>query len=194
MEYRPGIVPKLDVTIGEYEMSVVARSLCMNDGSLIIPTDKSTLMNIMASMNGPVNYELPDIRPQNVRKAIVTDMMAVLQSMKKTPQMKTIEDLLAAICKRVGYIAKGFFDVRPVFDSYKKLTFKSKMRQKRAAASKAPCRDFLPNLKSKLMMSLKELLSSSVTKAALVPRLVPGCWSSAELLQRQGRSKPHCNV
>ena len=70
MEYRPGIVPKLNVTIGEYEMSVVARSLCMNDGSLIIPTDKSTLMNTMASMNGPVSYELPDIRPQHVRRAI----------------------------------------------------------------------------------------------------------------------------
>ena len=92
--------------------------------------------------------------------------------MKKTPEMKTIEDLLAAICKRIGYITKGFCVVILVFDSYKKLTFKSKTRQKRAAASKTPCRDFLPNLKSKLMMSLKELLSSSVTKAALVPLVV----------------------
>ena len=70
MEYRPDIVPKLNVTLGEYEMSVVANSLCMNDGSLIIPYDKSTQMNTMASMNGPVSYELPDIRPQHVRRAI----------------------------------------------------------------------------------------------------------------------------
>ena len=39
---RPEL-PKLEKTIGEYEMSVVPRSLCAVDGSLCIPADKASL-------------------------------------------------------------------------------------------------------------------------------------------------------
>jgi len=42
---RPELVPKLEKTIGEYEMSVVPRSLCAVDGSLYIPADKASLMH-----------------------------------------------------------------------------------------------------------------------------------------------------
>ena len=59
LEYRPGIVPKLDYTIGNYEMSLIVCSLCSNDGTLFIPSYKSTLMNSMADMNSPLEYELP---------------------------------------------------------------------------------------------------------------------------------------
>jgi hypothetical protein len=42
---RPEFVPKLEETIGEYEMSVVQRSFCAVDGSLNIPPDKASLMH-----------------------------------------------------------------------------------------------------------------------------------------------------
>ncbi len=42
---RPLLVPKLAETIGEYEMSIVPRSLCAVDRTLHIPTDKASLMH-----------------------------------------------------------------------------------------------------------------------------------------------------
>ena len=46
---RPSLVPKLEVTIGEYEMSTVPRSLFAVDGSLYIPTDKASLIHAVGS-------------------------------------------------------------------------------------------------------------------------------------------------
>ena len=42
---RPDLVPKLEETIGEYELSVVPRSLFAVDGSLYVPTDKASLLH-----------------------------------------------------------------------------------------------------------------------------------------------------
>jgi len=42
---RPELVPKLPTTIGDHEMSVIPRSLFANDGSLLIPTAKSSIMH-----------------------------------------------------------------------------------------------------------------------------------------------------
>ena len=64
-------------------MSLTVCSLCSNDGTLFIPSYKSTLMNSMADMNCPLNYELPFIIPPKFQKTLIIDMMAVLQSMKK---------------------------------------------------------------------------------------------------------------
>ena len=43
-EYRPDLVPPLEDTIKQYEMSVIACMFCAVDGSLYIPYDKSSLM------------------------------------------------------------------------------------------------------------------------------------------------------
>ena len=96
---RPGIVPKLDSTIGSFEMSVVVRSLCTNDGSLYIPNNKASLMNTMTDIHGPINKteDLHTVQYHS-KKVMVFDMMAVLQSMKKTAGMKLLVDLLHAVC------------------------------------------------------------------------------------------------
>ena len=47
---RPELVPKLPYTIGDYEMSVVPRSVFANDGSLLIPTDKSIVVHAVESL------------------------------------------------------------------------------------------------------------------------------------------------
>ena len=41
---RPDLLPKLNKTIGEYEMAVTLRSMFAGDGSLLVPTDKSSIM------------------------------------------------------------------------------------------------------------------------------------------------------
>ena len=48
---RPSLVPKLAETTGEYEMSMVPRSLCAVDGTLYIPTDKASLMPAVEDAN-----------------------------------------------------------------------------------------------------------------------------------------------
>ena len=44
---RPELVPKLEATIGEYEMAVVPRSLFAMDGSLLLCSDKAKLMHVI---------------------------------------------------------------------------------------------------------------------------------------------------
>ena len=50
---RPKLVPKLQDTTGEYEMSVVPSSLCAVDGSLNIPVDKASLMHGLEEAKNP---------------------------------------------------------------------------------------------------------------------------------------------
>ena len=46
---RPNLVPELDETIGEYDMSVVPCSLCAGDGALHMPSDKASLVHSKTS-------------------------------------------------------------------------------------------------------------------------------------------------
>ena len=54
-QFRPELVPKLPDTIGDYEMSVVPRPMFANDGSLLIPTDKSSIMHAVKSLGDVVD-------------------------------------------------------------------------------------------------------------------------------------------
>ena len=58
-------MPKLTYAIGNYyEISVIVRSLCTNYGGLIIPKDKSLLMNMITDIHGSIEEpkDLPTIR------------------------------------------------------------------------------------------------------------------------------------
>ena len=50
-EYRPDLVPPLEETIKQYEMSVIAHMFCGVDGFLYLPHDKSILMKGVLNMN-----------------------------------------------------------------------------------------------------------------------------------------------
>ena len=87
---RPGLVRKLEETIGEYEMSTVPRSLCAVDGSLYIPADKASLMHAVedATVESLDVLPVPGIVQEDPPvKVLIIDAMAVLQSMTKTPKM-----------------------------------------------------------------------------------------------------------
>ena len=64
---RPSLVPKLAETIGEYEMSMVPRSLCAVDGTLYIPTDKASLMHAIedAKADPPDAVKQPEVMEDN---------------------------------------------------------------------------------------------------------------------------------
>ena len=58
---RPNLVPKLEETIGEYEMSVVPRSLCAGDGTLHVPSDKASLMHAVEQVKAQEVTDQPEL-------------------------------------------------------------------------------------------------------------------------------------
>ena len=53
---RPELVPRLPATIGNYEMLVTPRSMFVSDGSLLIPTDKASIIHAVEEAN-PIRTE-----------------------------------------------------------------------------------------------------------------------------------------
>ena len=160
--------------IGKYEMSVVPRSLCSVDGSFYIPADKASLMHAVEGATAEpvletvlsdthIDTQIDIIPPNAPPKVLIVDAMAVLQSMKKTPMMLKLSDLQEAFIKRIEFMMVGYSEGRVVFDRYQEQSLKNKTRQKRAVTST----EFKIHLHMKLTMSLRELLSSSMTKASL---------------------------
>ena len=170
---RPDLVPKLEETIGNYEMSIVPRSLFTVDGSLYIPTDKASLLHVVEEAKTE-SVPMPDVAmadvPMRVTRVLIVDAMAVLQSMTKTPTMRKISDLSDAFIKRVDGMLRNYDEGRIVFDRYIGQSLKNKTRQKRAKTST----EYAINPEMKLTMSMKELLSSSMTKSRLTFMLAEG--------------------
>lgn len=167
---RPELVPKLEETIGEYEMSVVPRSLCAVDGSLYVPTDKASLMHAIEGVESQSIEPAPCLNTAGLPRVLVVDAMAVLQSMKKTSSMRSLADLQEAFIKRIEWMLNGYSEGRIVFDRYLDQSLKNKTRQKRATTHI----DFEIHSKMKLTMSIKELLSSTKTKRDLTAMLAKG--------------------
>ena len=82
-EYRPDLVPPLEDTIKQYEMSVIARMFCGVDGSLYIPYDKSSLMKGVLNMN-----RVGDILDSNTDTG-----MEMLFTVDHNPSVVSSEDL-----------------------------------------------------------------------------------------------------
>jgi len=110
---RPGLVPKLEETIGEYEMSTVPRSLCAVDESLYTPTDKASLMHAVEYARAePLEVApQPDLQMQEDDSSVsvlIVDAMGVLQGMKKTPTMLKLSDFQDAFNKRIKMMMSGY--------------------------------------------------------------------------------------
>ena len=76
---RPELVPQLDKVIGDYEMSVVPRSLCAVDGSLYIPADKASLLHAIEGTKSPTVPSITQNDETMIQplKVIIIDAMAV---------------------------------------------------------------------------------------------------------------------
>lgn len=165
---RPQLVPKLEEMIGRYEMSVVPRSLCTVDGSLIVPKDKASLMHAIETV-GVHGVDVPVTTLDNPRmntslpKVLIVDAMAVVQGMKKTAAIKTFAHLTDAFTERVGAMMTGYSTGHIVFDQYRDQSLKNLTRQKRATTSN----EYMVHPGMKLVMPLKDLLSASKTKSRL---------------------------
>ena len=160
---RPELVPRLPATIGDYEMAITPMSMFATDGSLLIPTDKASIIHaieeatpiqteIQSSPRAPVQtpvqttVEAPaqdesQHCPLNVHiddpielpyHVIIIDAMAVVQCMKKSPDMKTILNFKDAFVKRIAKLVKSYNEARIIFDRYDiAQSLKQKTRAKR---------------------------------------------------------------
>ena len=156
---RPELVPKIEKVIGDFEMSVVPRSLCAVDGSLYIPSDKASLIHaIEAAGDQPIQSNTQS--QAQPPKVLIIDAMAILQTMKKTSTTQKLVDLQHAFIKRIESMMVDYSEGRVVFDRYQEKSLKGKTRQKRASTYV----DYQVHPEMKLTMSIKDLLSSSKTK------------------------------
>ena len=97
---RPHLVPKLEETIGKFEMTMVPRSFCAVDGTLLLTADKANLMTALEDVKA---QSLQDIQQDFIEegltqndsieeadatiKVLIIDAMTVLQCMKKKNTM-----------------------------------------------------------------------------------------------------------
>ena len=153
---------KLDISsaIGAFETAVIPRSLFANDGTLLIPTSKSSIIHVIEAVPSISEVVSTDDPPEEVVvtqnqslmgeswiennyphdndvTVLIIDAMAVLQGMKKTPQMKKISDLREAFSKRIQHLAKDYSETRVIFDEYTSNPLKQKTRVKRASYAQA---------------------------------------------------------
>eukprot|EP00745_Piridium_sociabile_P026492 TRINITY_DN4236_c0_g2_i1.p2 TRINITY_DN4236_c0_g2~~TRINITY_DN4236_c0_g2_i1.p2 ORF type:complete len:244 (-),score=62.20 TRINITY_DN4236_c0_g2_i1:1200-1931(-) len=126
LENRPGIVPKLEDTIGDFEMSVVPRSICAVDGSLYIPADKASLMHGIEEIKPQSDEQMPLDMTPDIPQVLIVDAMAVLQSITKTSSMKKLSDLQNAFIKRIKSMMLGYSEGRVIFDRYVDDSLKNK--------------------------------------------------------------------
>lgn len=173
---RPELVPRLPSTIGDYEMAVTPRSMFASDGSLLIPTDKASTLHAIeeAKPTQPTCDDVPDCDSDmidsdcnsHLDRVIIIDGMAVVQSMKKSPTMRTIVNFTEAFVKRIVGLVKPYDEGRVLFDRYDIVqSLKQKTRTKRAGGFVT---EFAIHDKMDIArITLKELLSASKTKATL---------------------------
>lgn len=177
---RPELLPRLK-TIGEYEMSVIPRSICALDGALYIPGDKASLMHaIEEAVHEHMDFEsscrtTPVGHPYRI---LIIDAMAVLQSIKKRQTMVTIVDLQSAFIKQIELLVSSYLEARLVFDNYLDQSLKNKSRQKQAVSSI----EFEINIQMKLTLSMKDMLYSTRSKQCLTKMFVQA------LLEKSGSS------
>ena len=188
---RPELVPKLGTTIGDFEMSVVPRSIFAVDGSLLLCKDKSSLMNAIEKENKKiVDLEMSKTTAENpvpTSRVLIIDAMAVLQSMKKVPGMMAILDLKEAFLMRIRNMANTYDEIRIAFDHYLMGSLKAKTRLTRSTSVAASQVSYdIHDKMSIKTLSLKELFSSSQTKNDLSKLL-----SEALLKYFHGSSKKY---
>ena len=175
---RPSIIESLSETVGKYEFSVVPRALFSSDGSLLIPTDKSSFIHAIEGYHPyHLNHE-PESdstcqvsSTTNIRgKVCIIDAMAVVQAIKKGPSMLTCLDFASAFVRSIRKIIFGYDESCVIFDRYIDNSLKAQTRGKRSAGIDPVKFDIKDSTNIKLV-PLKTLLSHNKTKSKLTEYL-----------------------
>ena len=167
-------------SISKYEFSAVPLSMFNLDGTVILSGNKSNLMKILEGQQLVYPEEETEIpssdtadkarvssqsrsRPYSVA---VFDGMAELQKLKKTPSMKTCQDLAIEFCSKLDSSLQKYDETHLVFDTYLENSLKNAMRRKRAGKT-TPVEFKISDSTNITNISMRTLLSHSKTKDEL---------------------------
>ena len=109
---------------GTNKFSVIPRSLFRPDGTMLLDTDKSTVMHeiekAIESDRGS-NVDLDILETNSVPKIVIFDGMALVNRIIKDVQITTCKDLAEAFTRLVHHESEGYDEVRFIFDHYQEI-------------------------------------------------------------------------
>ena len=127
--------PEIDLTklIGQYEFSVVPRSLFSFDGKLLPCNDKSQLMHAieeMAVMSFEKSMNVTDghMTTNSNTKVIIIDGMALVNKTEISKDVKTCKDFKNEFLRKLTKETHEFTEIRLVFDRYMEGSLKERTK------------------------------------------------------------------
>ena len=112
--------PEIDIkeTVGQYEFSIVPRSLFAADGTMLHCASKSNLMSILEKLNDNRNNRRVAGPNEDQMKVAIVDGMAEVQSLHKPEWIRNCAQLAEHFSNRVMQTHTGSNEVRLIFDRY----------------------------------------------------------------------------
>ena len=125
--------PQIDISkyFGDYEFSVVPKSLFHDDGKLVRTKDKYVILQELEHLHPEINFTTLVEESESV---IIFDGMAVVNRIdiqKQKRIIKTCRDFADVFSNIILKETQGFSEVRVLFDRYDELSLKSKTREDR---------------------------------------------------------------
>ena len=156
----------LQKLIGDYEFSVIPRSIFNFDGKLLICSDKSKLMHAIETKAAKQNEEDETTEEvEFIQKVVIFDGMALVNKLTITKETKTCKDLKDQFMARLLRESDAFSEVRLVFDRYIEGSLKEQTREKRTSGISV--RYIVKDSTSLVGLTLKRFFSHIQTKADL---------------------------
>ena len=118
---------------GTYHFSLIPHSLFPPDGTMLLDTDKSTVMHkiekaIESGRGNNVNLNI--LEANSVPKIVIIDGMVLVNRIKKDIQITTCKDLAETFTCLVHHESEGYDEVRLIFDHYQENSIKDQTRNK----------------------------------------------------------------
>ena len=119
--------------LGDYEFSVVPRSLFTPDGQLYKSTDKSVILNEIENLTNQAQDVLfhASSVPNGNNSAIIFESMAIVNSIsnENLKYIKTCEDFVNVFTNQIIDESQRFSEIRIIFDFYLHTSLKSKNKE-----------------------------------------------------------------
>jgi len=109
----------LETVIGTYEFAYTNRNLLQPDGSTYPTTDKSTVIHMLENLVNTDANATPELC-EDEPSCLVVDGMAVLHETMAVKNFNDCKDLGVSYVKLTDLKARGYDQVRVIFDNYTK--------------------------------------------------------------------------
>ena len=124
--------PEVDLSkyLGQYEISVVPRSMFNSDGIVRIASDKSAIMHEIEKIIG--NKNVINLQEDSeIERTIMFDGMGLVNRIKKSDNIKACKDFADVFVQRIMHESRSIQQVNLIFDHYMTSSLKSRTRDKK---------------------------------------------------------------